>query len=179
VAAALDAFERTSAPPGQRLEHAPLLPPALVERVARAGAYVVGQPGLLAEVAPRYERLIGPQRRAALQPWRSLLDAGARIAFSSDAPVSRSGPLAASAAASSERPDALAAEQAIEPLEALRAWTAGAAEACGLAERGRIAVGAPADLVAVAGPFARDLAACRVLLTMIGGAIAFREDALV
>jgi predicted amidohydrolase YtcJ len=177
VRSALAAFRAASAPPGQRLEHAPLLPGALIEEIAAAGAAVAGQPGLLAEVAPRYERLLAPAQRARLQPWRELLDAGVTLAFSSDAPVSRAAPLLASAAASARRPPSLASEQALQPVEALAAWTAGAADACGLADRGRLEVGQAADLVLVEGPLEADPAACRVRATVVAGAVAYEAEA--
>lgn len=171
VRATLEAFERADAPPGQRLEHAPLLDARLLQAVARAGAFVVAQPGLLGEVPARYQALIPPAEQANLQPWRVALDLGVALAFSSDAPVSRAGTLAAAGAASVDRPRELAPEQAITPLEALHAWTAGAAKAAGLADRGQLAPGLRADLVLVDGPIDRDPAACEVRWTMIGGRI--------
>ena len=173
VRSALAAFRAAGAPPGQRLEHAPLLPGGLIAEIAAVGVAVVAQPGLLAEVTPRYERLLGPGARARLQPWRELSDAGAPLAFSSDAPVSRSGPLAASGAASSRRPATLAPEQSLRPLEALAAWTSGAADVCALEDRGRLRAGQIADLVLVEGPVETDPAACRVLATVVGGALVY------
>ena len=173
VRAALDAFRGAGDPRGHRIEHAPLLPRALVDEIAEAGVAVVGQPGLLTEVTPRYERLLARAERERLQPWRDLVDAGVPLAFSSDAPVSRSGPLVASAAASSARPGTLAPGQALRPLEALAAWTSRAAAACGLDDRGRLAPGQAADLVLIEGPLESDPAACRVLATVIGGALAY------
>ena len=174
VAAAIAALRAAGAPPGQRIEHAPL--PGAIAAIADLGAAVVAQPGLLGEVAPRYLRLLDPARRARLQPWRALLDAGAALAFASDAPVSRAPPLAAAAFASVRRPRALAPAQAIAPAEALRAWTAGAADAAGLGDRGRLRAGLAADLVLVDGPVERDPARARVRLTLIGGGTAFAAD---
>jgi hypothetical protein len=173
VRAALDAFRATGDPRGHRIEHAPLLPRDLVEAIADAGVAVVAQPGLLTEVTPRYEQLLTPGERERLHPWREVRDAGVPLAFSSDAPVSRSGPLAASAAASSRRPGTLAPGQALRPLEALAAWTTGAAAVCGLGDRGRLEAGRVADLVVVEGPLEADPAACRVLATVVGGEVAY------
>ena len=173
VRAALDAFRAAGDPRCHRIEHAPLLPPDLVEAIAAAGVTVVAQPGLLTEVTPRYEQLLTPGERERLHPWREVLDAGVPLAFSSDAPVSRSGPLAASAAASSARPPTLAPAQAIAPLEALGAWTSGAASACGLDDRGRLEPGRVADLVVVEGPLETDPAACRVVATVVGGEVLY------
>ena len=137
------------------------------------GAVVVAQPGLLNEVGRRYRQLLDAEQRARLHPWRALLDAGGALAFSSDAPISRASALEAVAAVSVDRPPDLAPEQAITPLEALRAWTAGAADAAGLADRGRLREGALADLVLIDGAPERDPASDRVRLTVIGGAVAF------
>ncbi len=173
VRAALDAFRAAGDPRGQRIEHAPLLPRDLVEAIAEAGVAVVAQPGLLTEVAPRYEQLLTPAERERLHPWRDVIEAGAPLAFSSDAPVSRSGPLSASAAASTSRPTTLAPEQALRPLEALAAWTSGAAAVSGLADRGRLEVGRAADLVLVEGPLEANPASCRVVGTVIGGEVVY------
>ncbi len=173
VRAALDAFRATGEPRGHRIEHAPLLPRDLVDAIAEAGVVIAAQPGLLTEVTPRYEQLLTPGERERLHPWREVIEAGVPLAFSSDAPVSRSGPLAASAAASSRRPRTLAPGQALRPLEALEAWTSGAAAVCGLGDRGRLQTGRVADLVVVEGPLEADPAACRVLATVVGGEVAY------
>ena len=174
--ASLAAFRAAGAPPGQRIEHAPLLTPGLIEEIVALGAVVVAQPGLLGEVAGRYRQLLDGAQRARLHPWRALLDAGGALAFSSDAPISRASPIESVAAASSERPSDLAPEQALTPLEALHAWTAGAAGAAGLADRGRLREGAAADLVLIDGPLDRDPAAARVRLTVIDGEVVFEAD---
>lgn len=173
VRTALVAFRQVGDPRGHRVEHAPLLPPDLVDAIAEAGVVVVAQPGLLTEVTPRYEQLLSVAERERLHPWREVTAAGVTLAFSSDAPVSRSGPLAASAAASSARPATLAPGQAIEPLEALAAWTSGAAAVCGLDDRGLIEPGRVADLVVVGGPLERDPATCQVLATVVGGEVVY------
>ena len=176
VAASLAAIRATGAPPGQRVEHAPLLTDRLIEELVALGATVVAQPGLLNEVGGRYRQLLDETQRARLHPWRSLLDAGGSLAFSSDAPISRASALESSAAASSQRPDDLAPGQAIDPLEALHAWTAGAAGAAGLADRGRLREGAAADLVLIDGPLERDPARARARLTVVGGEVVFETD---
>ena len=176
VAASLAAFRAADAPPGQRIEHAPLLTAGLIEEIAELGAAVVAQPGLLGEVAPRYRLLLDGAQRARLHPWRALLDAGGALAFSSDAPISRASPLESVAVASSDRPSDLAPEQALTPLEAWHAWTAGAADAAGLAGRGRLREGAAADLTLIDGSLEGDPAGARVRLTVIAGAVAFEAE---
>ena len=173
VRAALDAFRATGEPRGHRIEHAPLLPRDLVEAIGEAGVAIAAQPGLLTEVMPRYEQLLTAGERERLHPWREVIEAGVPLAFSSDAPVSRSGPLAASAAASSRRPGTLAPGQALRPLGALAAWTTSAAAVCGLGDRGRLETGRVADLVVVEGPLVADPGACPVLATVVGGEVVY------
>jgi len=173
VAASLAAFRAAGAPPRQRIEHAPLLTAQLIEEIVALGAVVVAQPGLLNEVGGRYRQLLDAEQRARLHPWRALLDAGAALAFSSDAPISRASVLDAVAAASVDRPADLAPDQAIAPIEALYAWTAGASDAARLEDRGRLREGALADLVLIDGPLEQDPASARVRLTVIGGEVAF------
>ena len=176
VAASLAAFRAAGAPSGQRIEHAPLLTAHLIEEIVALGAVVVAQPGLLNEVGGRYRQLLDAEQQARLHPWRALLDAGAALAFSSDAPISRASALKAAAAASTQRAADLAPQQAIAPLEALHAWTAGAADATGLEDRGRLREGALADLVLIDGTIERDPASARVRLTVIGGEVAFEAS---
>ena len=164
------------APAGQRIEHAPLLTARLIEEIMALGVTVVPQPGLLGEVGARYRQLLDAAQRARLHPWRALLDAGGALGFSSDAPVSRASALESVAAASVDRPADLAPEQAIAPLEAVRAWTAGAADAARLGDRGRLREGALADLVLVDGPLDRDPSRARVRLTVVAGEVVFEAD---
>ena len=175
VRIALDAFDEADAPGGQRIEHAPMLDEGLLQAIRRSDTFIVAQPGLLTEVRTRYEQRIDAGRRRELHPWRRAIDMGVRVAFSSDAPVSRLGPLQSAAAASVDRPPTLAPEQSIEPLEALYAWTAGASEAAALADRGRLQVGLRADLVLLRGPIERDPAQGDVLLSVIEGEVVYHE----
>jgi predicted amidohydrolase YtcJ len=63
-----------------RIEHGDLLHPAQVERARRLGAVVVQNPSHL---TLDLEPALGPERAAAAQPLRSLLDAGVDLAFGS------------------------------------------------------------------------------------------------
>jgi imidazolonepropionase-like amidohydrolase len=63
------------------------------------------------------------------------------------------------------------------PADALRAATAGNADILGLGDRGRVAPGLLADLVAVRGDPARDVTALREVVLVIKGGAIVRETA--
>ncbi len=146
VAAVLDALEATPPPPGavHRVEHAMLLDPALVGRLAGSGAAAVVQPEFLAWAGPTYRSRLGDERAGRLLPLAALLAAGVPTAFSSDRPVVPGAPLDGVRAALRHDPGLSAAE-------ALHAWTAAAAAVLGDDDAGRLVVGGRSDLVVVSG----------------------------
>lgn len=146
VAAVLDALEATPPPPGavHRVEHAMLLDPALVGRLAGSGAAAVVQPEFLAWAGPTYRSRLGDERAGRLLPLAALLAAGVPTAFSSDRPVVPGAPLDGVRAALRHDPGLSAAE-------ALHAWTAAAAAVLGDHDAGRLVVGGRSDLVVVSG----------------------------
>ncbi|MGV9675998.1 amidohydrolase family protein [Nocardia sp. NPDC003482] len=86
----LAALDEVGALPGDRVEHAGVVPPGVAEHIARLGAAVVTQPGFLLDRGDTYLREVAPDDRDHLYPHASLLRAGVRVALSSDAPY---GPL--------------------------------------------------------------------------------------
>jgi predicted amidohydrolase YtcJ len=167
VRASLDAFAAAQgefgAPPSpHRIEHIEVLHPDDAGRFAALGVVASMQPyhanpGGASPDDGVWSRNLGPERLARSFPWRTLLDAGATLAFGSDWPVMSADPLAGVAVALTRR-DAHGlpasgwnAHQAITWDEAVAAYTAAAALACGWpAGLGTLAVGAPADLVILA-----------------------------
>jgi predicted amidohydrolase YtcJ len=113
-------------------------------------------------------------------PWRSLATAGARLAFGSDAPIETANPWLGLFAAvhrrapADSRPD-WQAQESIDPLLGLAAYTRAPAIAMGRPEEGYLGVGAVADLavlnVDLETLLAADerLATVRSELTMVGG----------
>ena len=85
-----------------RIEHASLCPPALIEALAKSGLAVVTQPAFLSCRGARYRRQLEPPLWEWLYPVASLERAGVPVAFSSDAPVAPPG-LAATLEAASGR----------------------------------------------------------------------------
>ena len=147
-AAARDAWEPAGLRP--RIEHAQLLHPDDVGRFAALGVVASMQPSHCPSDRDEADRAWGG-RAGLAYAWRALRDAGTILAFGSDAPIEDLDPLAGLHAAVNRSDDGRAPwrpEQALSPLEALEAFTAGPAFAAGWQGRvGRLAPGLAADLV--------------------------------
>ncbi len=171
---ALDAFERTGV--SGRIEHAQFLRAEELTRFRGLGVTASVQPEHALDDRDTAE-LNWPGRTERAFPLRSLLDAGARLAFGSDAPVAPLDPwIAMSAAAARARDDGRAPwhpEQAVTRAEALTASTRG---------RSRVAPGDVADLVLLdADPYGVDDGVFRRMPvggTLLAGRFTFRSAAL-
>jgi imidazolonepropionase-like amidohydrolase len=155
------------------IEHGALLDEALIDEIARRGLAVVGTfsivdhpAGIEAGDAGRPEiiaKLRDVRDRVGFA-WRRILERGVRIAVGTD---SMHGCLACDLARLVE----LGATAA----RALRAATIGGADVCGLPDRGAIAPGLRADLVAVLGDPLSDIRAlASPVLVMKAGSIVHR-----
>ncbi len=156
---ALDAFEThrelaRTAGLRHRIEHLQLLDPADLPRVGRLGLVASMQPIHAPSDRDIAERYWGPARSALGYAWRSVAETGAVLAFGSDVPVETCDPLHGLFAAVTRRhpadPDreAWRFEQAVTPLQAVRAYTVGAAWSVGEEnERGTIEPERLADFV--------------------------------
>jgi len=183
----LDAYSRVrdaakSAGLRLRVEHAQHLGPGDVARFASLGVTASQQPTHWASDIPLVSRLLRG-RELDSYAWAALRDAGAVVAFGSDAPVEPSAPLRGirDALMRSTAASPIGQERGVRPLrteEALIAYTAGPAYAAGLDHRvGRLAVGMLADFVVLDGdPFRADPAGIRPLATVVGGVSAFGLD---
>jgi len=156
VRAIVDAYEATepawrAAGLLPRVEHAQHVHPDDVARLARLGLVASMQPLHLTFDAPTvHAELRDRQDRA--YPIRRLLEGGAVVAFGSDTPVAPSD-VAATLRAAVDRTGLgglrVAPDEAISPLEAVAAYTLGAARAIRREGRsGVVRAGADADLVA-------------------------------
>jgi predicted amidohydrolase YtcJ len=195
VRASLDAYENAAAkdPAGDRrhrVEHVETIAAADVARFGRLGVIASMQPShaepgrnLLDAWAPR----IGPERAARGWAWRSILEAGGRLAFGSDWPVVPLDPahalhVAATRTTTTGEPaggwqpgQRLTVEQAVD------AHTAGAAFA-EHAEgwKGTLRAGHAADVAVLNEDLTRegvDLAGLKVALTVVGGRVVYEEGA--
>jgi hypothetical protein len=163
VSTVLDAYAAVGA--GGRMEHAQLVADRDLARFAKLGVVASVQPGHLLDdrdVADRH----WPGRTGRAFPFRSLLDAGAALAFGSDAPVAPLDPWTTIRAAVHRAPAGVPwhPEQRITADEALAASTRG---------RLRPAPGDAADLVLVEEPVER-MHAGAVAATLVAGRFTHR-----
>ncbi len=188
---ALDAFERglgEAARGGHRfrIEHAQVLDPADVPRLAALRVIASMQPTHATSDMPWAEARLGPERLAGAYAWRSLIDSGARVACGSDFPHESESPLLGLWAAVTRQdpdgrpPDGWLPRQRMTREQAVRCFTVEAAYAAFEEEtRGSIAPGRLADMTVLSedvlqGPVRRILDA-QVLMTIVGGRIAYEK----
>jgi predicted amidohydrolase YtcJ len=137
------------------VEHGGLVGEHIAEAV-RLGVHITVQQALLAGLGPAFLAAWGPDRTAALFPWRELVDAGAWISAGTDHPIGPLDPLAAVHGMTTRVTPAgpLGPEHAIGRAAALRLYTVAGARFLGSPATGTLVPGAPADLVAYpADPF--------------------------
>jgi predicted amidohydrolase YtcJ len=152
----LDAFERAgtgAAGLRNRVEHVQLLHPDDIARFARLGVIASMQPLHATSDMLIADRYWG-SRCTGAYAWKSLLEAGAALAFGSDCPVEICNPLGGIHAAVTRRradgspgAEGWRPEQSLTVEQAVRGYTLGAAYAAGWeTETGSIEAGKHADL---------------------------------
>ena len=154
--AALDALEpwAGSGPLAARVEHVQLADRSDLARFARLGIAASVQPVHLAADAPTARRLLGDRAERTGYPLRSLADAGALLAFGTDAPIEPIDPwpgvaIAVTRSDPSWAPDAapFGPAEALDLARALRAACVDPALVAGERDRGRLVAGHRADVV--------------------------------
>jgi predicted amidohydrolase YtcJ len=187
----LDIFERVAAADGPRdrrfrIEHAQHLKPEDIARLGRLGLIASVQPYHAIDDGRWAERKIGPERARTTYAFRSLLDAGALLAFGSDWTVAPLSPLTGIYAAVTRRtldgghPGGWIPEEKISVEEAVRAYTRNAAFA-EFSERskGSIEAGKLADLVVLSRDIfripAEAIPEVEVRLTVFDGRVIHRK----
>lgn len=171
----LAAFAAAGARDGDRIEHAALVPPDVIDSLASLGIRVVTQPGFIADRGDDYLRDVPADDRDDLYRCRRLLDAGIPVALSSDAPYGPLDPwLVIDAAARRRTPSGavVGPDEAIPAAAALASYLSPPDEPGGPPRRVR--TGADADLVLLHTPLdealrSRDADAVR--RTMIAGRV--------
>ena len=188
----LDAFQQAlGANPGDRrwrIEHAQVLAPDDLPRLARLGIIASMQPTHATSDMPWAQDRLGAQRIVGAYAWRQLRDTGTRLALGSDFPVESVDPrLGLYAAATRTDADGLPAggwrpEEKLTAFEALRGFTLDAAYA-GFDEAtvGSLEAGKRADFVVLAeDPLAIDPSGLRSLTvraTYVDGRPVFEAQA--
>ena len=189
----LDIYQRVEQEDGPRdrrfrIEHAQHLAQADIPRFAKLGVIASMQPYHAIDDGRWAEAVIGHERSKTTYAFRSLLDAGARLAFGSDWDVAPPTPIEGIYAAVTRRtldgthPGGWIPEQKITVDEALRAYTTGAAYASfdekrkGSLTRGKLAdfVIISRDLTTIPPEQIRD---ATVVMTVVGGTVVYERPA--
>ncbi|MEL7319611.1 MAG: amidohydrolase family protein [Pseudomonadota bacterium] len=139
-----------------RVEHAQIFDPADLERFGNYGTIASMQPLHQTSDMHMAEARLGEERLTGAYAWRSILNAGGRLAFGSDSPVEPADPFAGMAVAISRTDEngepfgGWRAEEAVSRETAFKGFTADAAYA-GFAEGkyGRLVPGERADFLFV------------------------------
>ncbi|MGL4512492.1 MAG: amidohydrolase family protein, partial [Lacipirellulaceae bacterium] len=152
IDAALAAWESLPRSSGRRrLEHLGLPTDDHLRRLARLGVIVATQPRFLPELGPNFAAYLPSDFPVVPYPFRSMLDAGLVVAFSSDGPVVADVTPLAGIQAAATRVGVEGwpgRDERVEVADAIRAYTLGAALAEGQgASSGSLAPGKRADLV--------------------------------
>ena len=187
----LDIFARVASEDGPRdrrfrIEHAQHIAPPDIPRFAALGVIASMQPYHAIDDGRWAEKVIGPERIRTTYAFRSLRDAGARLAFGSDWFVAPPTPLEGIYAAVTRRtlddrnPGGWVPEQKIGVEDALRAYTIGGAYASfeekdkGSIERGKLAdlTLVDRDITRIAPETIRD---AQVVMTIVGGRVVYER----
>src|SRR5262245_888725 len=170
-----------------RIEHAQHLQPKDYKRFKELGVIPSMQPYHVIDDGRWAEGRIGAKRCASSYACRSLLDAGARLAFGSDWSVAPLNPILGIDAAVNRRtldgkhPAGWFPEQKITVAEALDAYGMGSAFAAGREkELGSVEVGKLADLVVLSRDILAEkerdgIASIEVLKTIVGGKVVYEK----
>lgn len=154
------------------IEHGSMLTDEILAAMREHGTFLVPTAyvaeaipfDLLPEVQRRKARLIAPLMRASL---KKAIDAKVRIAFGTDAAVIPHG--------TNAKEFAVYVKLGMTPADAIRTATVSACELLGVQDRGAVAAGRLADLIAVDGdPLADVTMLQRVVFVMKGGEVVIR-----
>jgi predicted amidohydrolase YtcJ len=133
-----------------RIEHASLVAPDCLERLAKLKIVVTCQPQFVTSDTWTGDR-VGKDRVRWCYPFKTLLDAGVPITLSSDCPVEKLDAFDAIAAAVGRHPWSAQAER-LSPEEAIRAYCLGSAYAAHMDDKlGSLEAGKLADFVVLSG----------------------------
>jgi predicted amidohydrolase YtcJ len=171
-----------------RIEHAQHLSPGAFGRFAELGVIASMQPYHAADDGRWAQKRIGPERAKTTYAFRSLLDAGATVAFGSDWTVAPLDPVVGIDAAVTRRtldganPNGWIPQERISLEESLLAYTSAAARSGYMEERvGTIEPGKLADLAVLSENIflmdEKELGSVRVDLTVVEGEVVYERPA--
>lgn len=150
----LDVYKKLYAEgsPGLRVEHLGLPSAAHLQQMFATGAHCVSQSIFLKELGKNFAMYLDDERLQRVYPYRSVLEAGVNLAFSSDAPVVKDfNPISGIKSAlyrKDNRGNVIGRDETISLQQALYAYTLGAAKANGNEnEVGSIEPGKKADFI--------------------------------
>jgi hypothetical protein len=135
--------------PRHRVEHCFLTDEEMVRKMARYGIVAAVQPEFLYHLSHYYRPALGDRTDRGM-PIRTWLQAGVAVAFSSDQPVVPGDPIIGWRAAVNRKHKtgfAVAPEEGLDPLTALKCFTLGSAHAVFDDAVGSLAPGKKADFV--------------------------------
>jgi predicted amidohydrolase YtcJ len=175
---AIAALRAAGGHPGDRIEHAAMVPDDCIADVAGLAVTVVTQPNFVAERGDQYRTDVPAAEQDQLWRLASLLHAGVPVALSTDAPFGGSDPWAAMRAAVHRRSASGAVLNAAECVDARTALTLFLGSAAQPALSRTIAPGQPGDLCVLSAPprgVLGELDAGLVTATLVGGALVFHR----
>jgi predicted amidohydrolase YtcJ len=167
-----------------RIEHAQHMRPQDFARFGALGVVASMQPYHAIDDGRWAEKRIGAERARSSYAWRSMLEAGAPLAFGTDWPVAPLNPLLGVYAAvtratlDGKHPAGWFPEQRLSVDEALRAYTQGSAYAAfAEKDKGTLAPGKLADIVVLSqDPFQiapENIRDVKVEMTIVGGRVVY------
>jgi len=175
----LSAFRAASTLAGDRIEHASVIPPALIEQLCELGLSVVTQPNFVHERGDAYLKDIPLTEHAFLYRTNSLMLAGVPTAFGTDLPFGHPDPWAAMDAATKRTTSSghlLNDAERITPESALNGFLGKLSAPSSIRS---IEPGAPADCCLLDAPWQvlrNDLSSTHVLMTVRDGELVFSRD---
>lgn len=168
-----------------RIEHASMTRPEQLQRLADAGVAVTPQASFFFDGGDGMTASLGQERLGWAYRAASFLSAGVTLAGSSDRPVADGNVLRGMQAFVDRRTASGAVfgnpDERLSPLEALAAYTTGAAAATGTTHlKGSLSPGKLADFTVLSGSplTAGSIAELEVLATAVGGTFTFRAPGL-
>jgi predicted amidohydrolase YtcJ len=170
-----------------RVEHLQVISPPDVPRLVSHGIIASMQPTHATSDMPWAERRVGSERIKGAYAWRTILNAGGRLALGSDFPVEDVNPFFGIYSAVTRQdhqgnpPGGWYPNQRLTLAEAIRGFTQDAAYAAfEETSRGTIEPGKLADLTIVDGDLltmpAADLWKAKVRYTIVGGEVVYKGD---